>query len=76
MPSPWWVVRSRARVPATDVTLAGHGGPLRLGAHDGEAAARLRTDPATLLRLCAGRSPDPARFDLSAGSASDYLLFT
>jgi uncharacterized protein (TIGR03083 family) len=70
------IARSRARgIPATDVTLADHGRPIRLGADDIEATARLRTDPATLFRLCAGRSPDPARFDLSGGSATDYLIF-
>jgi hypothetical protein len=37
--------------------------------------AQLITDGATLVRMVAGRSPDPARFTLSGADPADYLLF-
>jgi hypothetical protein len=59
-----------------DVTLAGESeSVLRLGPVDEPPAATLSTDPATLIRLCAGRSPDPAGFVLTGASPSDYLIF-
>ncbi|MGH3343342.1 MAG: maleylpyruvate isomerase family mycothiol-dependent enzyme [Carbonactinosporaceae bacterium] len=62
------------RVPATRVRCGDR--ELALGA-DGEAGprARLSTDPATLVRLCGGRHPDPRRFTLQGAHARDYVLF-
>jgi uncharacterized protein (TIGR03083 family) len=69
------VERSRSKpVPATDVTLAHE--TLRLGPADPEPTATLVTDPGTLIRLCAGRAPDPSRFTLTGAQSSDYLIFT
>jgi uncharacterized protein (TIGR03083 family) len=45
------------------------------GAEPGTPAPRLETDAATLVRLCAGRSPDPARYTLTGAAPEDYLLF-
>jgi uncharacterized protein (TIGR03083 family) len=73
------VARSVVRgLPATTVTLTGPGAPgeLRLGPADGAPTARLRTDAATLIRLCAGRSPGPDRFTLTGASPGDLLMFT
>lgn len=68
--------RSRLKnVPATDVTLTVPYGVLRLGPVDDEPAATLETDPATLIRLCAGRSPNPADFTLTGAAPEDYLIF-
>jgi uncharacterized protein (TIGR03083 family) len=69
--------RSRAAgLPATVVTLTGPATrTLRLGPPDAEPVATLETDPATVIRLCAGRSADPARFTLSGAAASDYVVF-
>jgi uncharacterized protein (TIGR03083 family) len=72
------VERSVARqVPPTTVTLAGPGPrrELALGAPGDGTPARLDTDAATLIRLCAGRQPDPARYSLSGAQPADYLMF-
>jgi uncharacterized protein (TIGR03083 family) len=68
--------RSRSRsMPATDVTLTPDAQVLRLGPIDGEPAATVRTDRATLFRLCAGRQPDPAGFALTGAAPGDYPIF-
>jgi uncharacterized protein (TIGR03083 family) len=69
--------RSRVKpVPPTDVTLTGaEARLLRLGPNQGPAVATVRTDPATLFRLCAGRQPDPARFTITGAAPADYLIF-
>ena len=74
--------RSRSRVPATVVTL-GSVPPesgvarevLRLGPVEEEPVVTLGADAATLIRICAGRTPDPARFTLSGAQPEDYLVF-
>jgi uncharacterized protein (TIGR03083 family) len=69
--------RSRDRnLPATVVTLAPAGRTVRLGPLETEPVATLDTDPATLIRLCAARSPDPAGFALRGASAGEYLIFS
>jgi uncharacterized protein (TIGR03083 family) len=77
--------RSRDRgTPATDVTLttivpepnAAPNAALRLGPTDRASTAELITDPATLIRLCAGRTPDPSSFTLTGAQPVDYLIFT
>jgi len=74
------VARSVERgAPATTLTLTGPGEgerELAFGRADDEVSARLRTDAATLVRLCAGRSPDPAAFELTGAAPQEYLLFT
>jgi len=57
--------------------------PLRVEAGDlrfvvgvGEPVGELRTDLATFVRLCAGRAPDPDRFELTGASAQALLLFS
>jgi len=69
--------RSRAKsVPPTDVTLTGPDPRLlRLGPKAVDAVATLRTDPANLFRLCAGRQPDPTGFTLTGARSEDYLTF-
>ena len=72
------VARSVDRaVPPTAVTLTGPGPEreLVLGRADGEPAAALRTDAATLVRLCAGRSPDAAAYLLTGATPEQYLVF-
>jgi uncharacterized protein (TIGR03083 family) len=69
------------RVPVTAVLLTGPGEPrqLTLGASDGapiDGQARLETDACTLIRLCAGRDPDQARYTLTGASPADHLLFS
>jgi uncharacterized protein (TIGR03083 family) len=70
------VERSRRQgVPATLVRLPDR--ELRLGV--GEDATRvdeLVTDVATLVRLCSGRDPDPARFRLDGADPLRYHLFS
>jgi len=76
---PLLVARSVDRgAPATTLSLTGPGPErdLALGRPDDEVSARLRTDAATLVRLCAGRSPDPAAFELTGAAPHEYLLFT
>jgi hypothetical protein len=72
--------RSRGReLPPTDVALTGStspGLPLRLGPVEAEPVATLQTDPASLIRLCAGRAPDLGRITLTGAQPSDYLMFT
>jgi uncharacterized protein (TIGR03083 family) len=65
-------------VPATTLTLTGPGPDreLAVGRPDGEVSARLRTDAATLVRLCAGRHPDPAAFELVGAAEQEYLIFS
>jgi uncharacterized protein (TIGR03083 family) len=69
------VERSRRRaVPATLVRLPDR--ELRLGlAEDAARPAELVTDVATLVRLCSGRHPDPARFRLDSADPARYHLF-
>jgi uncharacterized protein (TIGR03083 family) len=69
------VERSRRRaVPPTRVRLPDR--ELRLGvAEDAGTPAELVTDVPTLMRLCSGRHPDPARFRLAGADPSRYLLF-
>jgi uncharacterized protein (TIGR03083 family) len=67
------VERSRRRVPATRLRLGDR--ELRLGAADGAPTAELVTDVATLVRLCAGRHPDPARFSLDGADPGQFVLF-
>lgn len=71
-------------LPPTTVTLTGSSTQrtLYLGgtgdpdsALDGEHAT-LECDAATLIRLCAGRQPDPDRFRLRGSRPEQYLLFT
>jgi len=61
----------RFSVPPTRVYLPGR--ELQLGTPPG--AARLTADPATLVRLCAGRSPDPQRYRLVGATPEQLLLF-
>jgi uncharacterized protein (TIGR03083 family) len=69
------VERSRRQaVPPTRLRLGDR--ELRLGAPDGDPSAELDTDVATLVRLCAGRRPDPARFSLRGADPGQFLLFT
>lgn len=76
--------RSRGRgMPATEVELTSFPpesdvGPetLRLGPPGEDPAAVLTTDAATLIRLCAGRAPDPSRFVLTGAQPEDYLVFS
>ncbi len=71
--------RSKGReVPATDVVLSDSPlpeSPLRLGPPEGTATATMASDTATLLRLCAGRSADPAAYTLTGAAPSAYLMF-
>jgi uncharacterized protein (TIGR03083 family) len=68
------VERSRDRaVPATLVRLDGR--ELLLGPAGNRARAELVTDVATLVRLCSGRHPDPARYRLRGADPADYDLF-
>ena len=65
----------RPGFPATRVRLPDR--ELRLGpADEGGALAELTTDVATLVRLCAGRRPDPARMVLRGAEPARYLLFS
>jgi uncharacterized protein (TIGR03083 family) len=67
--------RSQARaLPPTQVRLPDR--ELLLGVPaDGVRQAELVTDAATLVRLCSGRRPDPARFTLRGADPDRYLLF-
>ena len=68
--------RSQARaVPPTLVRLPDR--ELRLGVpgDTGRPPAELVTDPATLVRLCSGRHPDPSRFTLRGADPDRYPLF-
>lgn len=60
-------------VPATRVRLPDR--ELHLGAEHA-TAAELSTDVETLVRLCTGRRPDPARYELAGARTADYLVFT
>jgi uncharacterized protein (TIGR03083 family) len=70
----------RYGVPPTDIRLADR--RLTVGAsveQSGAAApdstAVLETDAATLVRLMTGRSPDPARYQLSGAEPAQYVMF-
>ena len=80
----------RCQVPLTEVTLTGAAAPdaappgpagtagpaLTLGARQpGRPAARLRTAPATLIRLTAGRPADPADYQLTGLTAAELVVF-
>jgi uncharacterized protein (TIGR03083 family) len=70
------VDRTRRRdVPPTVVRLPDR--ELRLGAGEpgGTPPAELDTDVPTLIRLCAGRRPDPARFRLTGADPAQYRVF-
>jgi hypothetical protein len=73
------VARSRGRdVPPTDVVLSDSPLPantVRLGPPDGPATATIATDTATLLRLSAGRSADPAGYTLTGADPAAFLMF-
>jgi uncharacterized protein (TIGR03083 family) len=65
--------RSRLRgLPATRVRLAER--VLVIGI-DGPIEAELETDVETLVRLCSGRRPDPARFRLVGAGPDRYVMF-
>jgi len=65
----------RLAVPATRVRLPDR--ELLLGTdQDAAGAAELVTDVATLIRLCSGRQPDPARFRLDGADPARYHLFS
>ena len=49
---------------------------LGLGPVDGPVVAWLETDPATLIRLVAGRDPDPSRFALRGAEPQQLLVFS
>ena len=69
--------RSRGKgLPATEVTLTEPAQSLRLGPVDVEPVATLQTDAASLIRLCAGRSPDQSRIILTGAAGPDYLMFS
>jgi len=81
--------RTRSRpVPRTEVRLVPdhHAGLARadaapvqalgLGPVDGPVVAWLETDPATLIRLVAGRDPDPSRFALRGAEPQQLLVFS
>ncbi|WP_436772578.1 maleylpyruvate isomerase family mycothiol-dependent enzyme [Yinghuangia sp. YIM S09857] len=63
---------SRA-VPPTDVRLPDRA--FRLGAPEAEAAATLDTDAGTLMRMIAGRAPDPGRYTLKGAAPEAYVTF-
>jgi uncharacterized protein (TIGR03083 family) len=64
----------RQQVPLTEVSLPG--GTLTLGAdRPGRPAAALRTSPATLIRLTAGRPADPADYQLAGAAAAELVVF-
>jgi uncharacterized protein (TIGR03083 family) len=70
------VDRSRRRdVPPTVVRLPDR--ELRLGVEgeSGTPPAELDTDVPTLIRLSAGRRPDPTRFRLTGADPAQYLVF-
>jgi uncharacterized protein (TIGR03083 family) len=64
--------RPGSTVPPTDVVLA-DGGRVRLGT--GEPVVGLETDTATLIRMIAGRRPDPARIRPPDASIDQYVMF-
>ena len=70
------VERSQARaVPPTRVSLPDRQLLLGVAADPGRPPADLVTDPATLVRLCSGRHPDPARYTLRGADPDRYRLF-
>jgi uncharacterized protein (TIGR03083 family) len=70
------VERSQARaVPPTRVRLPDRELLLGVAVDSGRPPAELVTDPATLVRLCSGRRPDPSRFTLRGADLDRYQLF-
>ena len=68
--------RSQARaVPPTLVRLPDRELLLGVPGDTGRPPAELVTDPATLVRLCSGRHPDPSRFTLRGADPDRYQLF-
>ena len=68
--------RSQARaVPPTLVRLPDRELLLGVPGDTGRPPAELVTDPATLVRLCSGRRPDPSRFTLRGADPDRYQLF-
>ncbi|HEY1641460.1 MAG TPA: maleylpyruvate isomerase family mycothiol-dependent enzyme [Streptosporangiaceae bacterium] len=74
----------RCQVPLTEVTLTGVAVPdaappgtgLTIGARQaGRPAARLRTSPAALIRLTAGRPADPADYQLAGLTTAELIVF-
>ena len=62
-------------MPPTRVRLPDQELLLGVPADPGRAPAELVTDPATLVRLCSGRHPDPARFTLRGADPDRDRLF-
>ena len=70
------VDRSRRRtVPPTLVRLPDREVRLGAAAATGTLPAELDTDVPTLIRLSAGRRPDPTRFRLTGADPAQYLIF-
>jgi uncharacterized protein (TIGR03083 family) len=70
------VDRSRRRnVPPTLVRLPDREVLLGAGEATGTSPAELDTDLPTLIRLSAGRRPDPTRFRLTGAHPAQYLIF-
>ncbi len=65
--------RSRA-TSKTAIDVRVDGRSMAFGA--GPATARLDTDAETFVRLCGGRRPDPARYELSGAGPVDLVLFS
>jgi uncharacterized protein (TIGR03083 family) len=65
---------ARRGMPATRVRLPD--GELQLGAPGAAPVAELVTDVPTLIRLCSGRNPDPARFTLDGAEPAQLVLFS
>jgi hypothetical protein len=64
----------RRHVPLVEVSLPG--ATLRLGAPvPGRPPATLRTSPATVMRLFAGRPADPADYQLTGAVPGDLVVF-
>lgn len=58
-------------LPAVRVDLDGRTATLGVG----EPTGRVLTDPETLVRLCAGRNPDPERYEIHGVDPSALLMF-
>jgi uncharacterized protein (TIGR03083 family) len=65
----------RSEAPLVEVTLPGR--TLRLGVEvPGRPAASLRTDPATLMKLFAGRPVEPGDYRLAGATAGELVVFS
>lgn len=65
----------RREIPEIEVRLPG-GNTLLLGVPaGGRERAGLRTDEATLIRLCAGRPANPERYELSGARPEELVIF-